>query len=694
MGNQDSLVVFPTGGGKSLCFQAPAVCRNELGIVVSPLISLMKDQVDALRACGVRAAFLNSTLSAETENQVIHQIQNGELQLLYLAPERLLTEKTQQLLGSASVAFFAIDEAHCVSEWGHDFRPEYRGLSILKQRYPNISIHAYTATATERVRADIVSQLGLVDANVLIGSMDRPNLMYQVRRRERGLEQIVDILTKHQDESGIIYCISRKEVESNCAAINALGYSARPYHAGMSAEDRKQNQEAFLREEIDIIVATVAFGMGIDKSNVRYVIHAAMPKSLEAYQQESGRAGRDGLDAECWLFYNGNDFASWNRLINLSESNAGREGAFQALQAISNFCNGVQCRHAALAAHFGEQLTSDDCGNCDVCLEELDLVDDPLTLGQKIVSCIYRVEQRFGGDYVSQVLVGSKDKRVLQNGHDQLSTYGLLESESRPAIRNWIEQLISQDFLAKVGEYSVLKIADKGNQLLRGSAVPKLIRPPAASAVRSKSKKPESWEGVDRGLFENLREIRGHEAQRREVPAYVVFSDASLRDMARRRPANLEEFRLIHGVGRQKQDDFGQLFVEAIVQYCQSANLSMSVESDSTNAARPKPDAGESSGPSRSAALSFPLFDEGLSIAEVAQKIGRAKSTTSGYLNDYIRFRKVADASRWVDAETIARVTAAVSQIGIGPLKPIYVALDEQVGYDEIRIVMECMKNQ
>ena len=694
MENQDSLVVFPTGGGKSLCFQAPAVCRNELGVVISPLISLMKDQVDALQACGVRAAFLNSTLSSETEHQVIHQLRNGELQLLYLAPERLLTDKTQQLLSSASVAFFAIDEAHCVSEWGHDFRPEYRGLAILKQQYPDISIHAYTATATERVRDDIVNQLGLVNANVLIGSMDRPNLMYQVRRRERGLDQIVDILKKHKGESGIIYCISRKDVEANCAAINALGYSARPYHAGMSAEDRKQNQEAFLREEIDIIVATVAFGMGIDKSNVRYVIHAAMPKSLEAYQQESGRAGRDGLDAECWLFYNGSDFVSWNRLINLSESNAGREGALQALQAISNFCNGVQCRHAALAAHFGEQLTSEDCGNCDVCLDELDLVDDPLTLGQKIVSCIYRVEQHFGGDYVSQVLVGSKDKRVLQNGHDQLSTYGLLESENRPAIRNWIEQLISQNFLVKVGEYNVLKITDKGNQLLRGTAAPKLTRPPAATTASSKSKKPESWEGVDRDLFETLRVIRGNEAQRREVPAYVVFSDASLRDMARRRPSNLDAFRMIHGVGQQKQDDFGQLFVQAIIQYCQSGNLSMDVDTDITIVARTEQDSGESAGPSRSAALSFPLFDEGLSITDVAQKMGRAESTTVGYLNDYIRFRRVADASRWVDAETIAKVTAAVTQIGIGPLKPIYVALDEQVGYDEIRIVMECMKNQ
>jgi ATP-dependent DNA helicase RecQ len=691
MDQRDSLIVFPTGGGKSLCFQAPAVCRNELGVVVSPLISLMKDQVDALQACGVRAAFLNSSMSSAAESQVIRQIRNGELQLLYLAPERLLTQKTQQLLAAAQVAFFAIDEAHCVSEWGHDFRPEYRGLSILKQQYPGVAIHAYTATATQQVRDDIVKQLGLVNVNILVGSMDRPNLMYQVRRRGRGLDQVVAILKKHMGESGIIYCISRKDVEANCAAINALGFSARPYHAGLSTEDRNQNQEAFLREEIDIIVATVAFGMGIDKSNVRYVIHAAMPKSLEAYQQESGRAGRDGLEAECWLFYTPGDFGSWQRLINRSESDAGRQGALQALKAIGDFCHGLQCRHAALARHFGEQLTSEECGNCDVCLEELELVEDPLTLAQKIVSCVFRVEQRFGGDYVSQVLIGSKDKRVLQNGHNELSTYGLLETENRQAVRSWIEQLISQDFLAKVGEYNLLKITDKGSQLLRGDSAPKLTRPPETVPDNSKSRSSTSWEGVDRGLFETLRELRGNEARRREVPAYVVFSDASLRDMARRRPSTLAALRLVQGVGQQKQHDFGPLFLEAILRHCQSADLGMDVAPPEFTSS--KSTSAEPPGPSRSAALSFPLFDEGLAIAEVANKMERAESTTRGYLCEYIRFKKITDASRWVDTETITKVSAVVNHIGIGPLKPIHIALDEKVSYDEIRIVVECMKN-
>ena len=686
--DQDSLVVFPTGGGKSLCFQAPAVCRAGLGVVVSPLISLMKDQVDALQACGIRAAFLNSSLAKDEEERILNEIRANELQLLYVAPERLLTERTTKLLSTANVQFFAIDEAHCVSQWGHDFRPEYRGLKILKKNFPKASVHAYTATATEQVRHDITQQLGMIDAEVLVGSMDRPNLNYQIRRRQPGLGQIVDVVEKYKSESGIVYCISRKDVEKYSAALNGLGYQSLPYHAGMSQADRISNQEAFLREDVDIIVATVAFGMGIDKSNVRYVIHASMPKSLEAYQQESGRAGRDSLDSECWMFFNGGDYVTWKRMIDQSEASTGKDASLSALTSISKFCEGIQCRHVALAKHFGEDLKIDSCGACDVCLDDLELVDEPLTLGQKVVSCVFRVEQRFGADYVAQVLTGSSDKRILQNGHDKVSTYGLLESETKRDVRTWIEQLIGQDFLQKSGEYNVITISEKGRELLRGELTPRLTKP-AASTSSVPAKSVASWEGVDQPLFEVLRSARTEIAKSKSVPAYVVFSDASLRDMARRRPSTLEGLRLVSGVGKQKLADFGEQFLGLITNHCQSKELSRDVKPSANLAS-----AQAAFAPSASAIAAFPHFQSGLSIEEVAKKTGRAVSTSKSYLADYIRHHKITDPTQWVDSEIVFQITAAIESIGIGPLKPIYVALDEQVNYDAIRVVMLCVQNQ
>ena len=690
MKDQDSLAVFPTGAGKSLCFQAPAVCRDGLAVVVSPLISLMKDQVDSLRACGIKAAFLNSSLSREEENEIAQQARAGELKLLYMAPERLLTDATHRLLKDSRLSFFAIDEAHCVSQWGHDFRPEYRRLSALKQLYPDVAIHGYTATATAKVREDIVKQLAQKDCQVLVGSMDRPNLIYRVARRESGIDQFVDVINRHQGEAGIVYCISRKEVESTSAAFRQLGVTSLPYHAGLSAEERKQNQDAFLREEALVMVATVAFGMGIDKSNVRFVIHAGMPKSLEAYQQESGRAGRDGLEADCCMFYRAGDFMTWSRMLDQSDTDSGKEGAQLALKAVSDFCNGTRCRHVELAAYFGETLDVKDCGACDVCLDQLPLVEDPLTLGQKIVSCVYRVDQRFGADYVAQVLTGSQDKRILQNSHDKVSTYGLLSNDSKRDIRDWTEQLISQDFLVRFGEYNTLQITDAGWQLLKGELTPRLLKPrQKSSGSKSTQQSLASWEGVDRELFEKLKNLRSERATAQQVPAYVVFSDASLRDMARRRPSTLDNFRLISGVGQKKLEDYGEAFLSVIVSHCQDCDVASDV--------KPPPPTSESTKaklPGASALLAFPHFDAGLSVVETAKVLGRAESTTSGYLNEYIRHQKVVDYTRWVDQETGTKVEAAIESVGAGPLKPIFLALNEEVDYDKIRIVQSCLENR
>ncbi len=687
---RDSVVVLPTGGGKSLCFQAPAMCMDGLAVVVSPLISLMKDQVDALRNCGVPAAFANSTLSAAERRQVADDVRSGRLRLLYLAPERLLGEGTLDFLKTARVSLFAIDEAHCISSWGHDFRTEYRELGALKKLFPHAGVHAYTATASEKVRLDIAKQLGLIDPEFLVGSFDRPNLVYKIQRRHDRLAQIREVLERHRGESGIIYTIARKDVDQTCAVLTELGYRVLPYHAGMTDDDRRRNQEAFLGEEVDTIVATVAFGMGIDKSNVRYVIHASMPKSLEHYQQESGRAGRDGLEAECCLFYSGQDYNIWKRVIQDSDL-AARDGAVRSLSAMMDFCCGVQCRHQAIVQYFGQQLQDVPCDACDVCLGQLDLVDDALIIGQKILSCVARLRERFGGDYTAKVLCGSEEQRILQQNHNQLSTWGLLAEENLRTVRDWIEQLISQGFLAKVGDYNVLQLTVHGRELLRGEVTPRLLRP----AVTTKASRPkaiaDSWEGVDRGLFDELRRLRQETAAARNVPAYIVFGDATLRDMARRRPSTPAGFHQIKGVGEQKVVEFAPAFIERIVAYCQANDLSRDVE-PATVIVQPRSAPAKSS-LNMAAMKAFSLFRKCLDVETVASEMARAKSTVYGYLTQYIQHEKITDPAPWVDAATADRIVQAVEQVGSERLKPIFELLDGDVSYDQIRIVVSCQMN-
>jgi ATP-dependent DNA helicase RecQ len=566
-GGRDSLVVLPTGGGKSLCYQAPALLAPGLALVVSPLISLMKDQVDGLVASGVAAACLHSGLELETRRAVVRRLRSGELALLYVAPERLVGEggvEFQELLAERGVAFFAIDEAHCISQWGHDFRPEYRGLAALRDRFPGASFHAFTATATPRVRRDIVEQLGLTDPAVLIGDFDRPNLVYRARHRGDLGPALREALERHRGEAGIVYCITRRDVDALAARLAQQGWSALPYHAGLGDEERHRNQDAFLEERAGVVVATVAFGMGIDRPDVRFVIHAASPRSLEHYQQEAGRAGRDGLPAECLLLYSAADFAAWRRL--LERDGTLDERASRLLSDMWAFAAATRCRHRALVEYFGQSLSATSCGACDWCLGELESVEEPVVLAQKILSGVLRLKESFGTRQLLDMLRGQATDRVRERGHDQLSTFGILAEVPPAELRGYVEQLLDAGLLEAAGErYPVLRATAAGRQLLKGETTCALYRqhvPQRAPAAQKTI--ADSWDGVDAELFETLRALRRELAAERGVPPYVILHDRSLRDLARRRPATRDELLAVHGIGQAKADAYGAALLAAV----------------------------------------------------------------------------------------------------------------------------------
>ncbi|MEO8679896.1 MAG: DNA helicase RecQ [Vicinamibacterales bacterium] len=573
LAGRDSLLVLPTGGGKSLCFQAPAIARDGLAIVVSPLISLMKDQVDTLVGNGVPAACYNSSLSAETKAGVTRGVRDGRYRLLYVAPERLVGDGGDgflKLLESRPVSFIAVDEAHCISQWGHDFRPEYRQLARLRDRWPSVSLHAYTATATTRVRKDIVAQLGLRDPAELVGSFDRPNLVYRVFARATLKAQVLEVLERHRGQAGIIYCTSRKEVDNLSQWLNDTGWRSRPYHAGLADDERSRNQDAFLNEEIDLVVATVAFGMGIDRSDVRFVIHSGAPQSLEHYQQESGRAGRDGLAAECVLIASGADFLKWRVMLEKNgEMSEARRGL---LRDMERYAASVGCRHKRLVGYFGEAFAKDDCGACDYCLGELETVAEPVTVARKILSCVARVGQRFGAAHVANVLRGSESEQVRARGHHALSVFGLMKDATIDEMRGYIDQMLAHGLLQQGGdEYPILQITADGLALLKDAgAAPGLTlarqkRPDKTRLPRRARVETEGWEGVDRDLFESLRALRLQVARQRGVPPYVIFHDTTLRELARLKPKTLAELHHVYGVGARKAEDLGPQVLEVIL---------------------------------------------------------------------------------------------------------------------------------
>lgn len=566
---RDVFALLPTGGGKSLCFQLPALLRDGLTVVVSPLIALMKDQVDALTASGVPATFLNSTLDGDEARARFRGLHRGEFRLLYAAPERLMLPGFVENLRGWNVTQIAIDEAHCISEWGHDFRPEYRQLAGLREALPDVPMMALTATATERVRVDIVERLHLRDPRCYTASFNRPNLTYRVVPRAQPYDQVLAFLRSRQGESGIIYCASRKATESVAERLVEDRISARPYHAGLSAEERARHQELFLRDEVRVICATIAFGMGINKPNVRFVLHYDLPKNIEGYYQETGRAGRDGLPSECVLLFSAADVVKQTSFIEEKTDPEERRIARAQLQQMVHFAESSACRRVELLSYFGEEWPEENCGGCDNCLTPRETFDGTLA-AQKFLSCVYRVRQRsgfdFGLNHVIEVLTGGETEAIRKWGHDQVSTYGVGKEMKRGAWQSIGRELIRLRLLEQSPEkFATVGLTAEGLAALKNRQKITLTKPVAIAEKKARSRRGEI--ACDERLFEQLRRLRKEIADSRNVPAYVIFGDVTLREMAREYPTTENAFSNLTGVGSKKLDEFGAPFMDAIIKY-------------------------------------------------------------------------------------------------------------------------------
>ena len=687
----DTVVLMPTGGGKSLCYQLPALVVDGLTLVVSPLISLMQDQVQALKAQGIAAAFVNSSLPYRESFRVQAEAKRGDLRVLYVAPERLAVPGFRNFLNATNVGLIAIDEAHCISEWGHDFRPDYRNLSALRSDLPSVPMMALTATATDRVRQDIVDELGLREPRVFVSSFNRPNLKYLVLPKRRAFDSLLDLLERHRGQPAIIYRFSRRNTEELASKLAASGYKAAPYHAGLESEVRRETQEKFTRGQVAIIVATIAFGMGIDKPDIRLIVHYELPKSIEGYFQETGRAGRDGQPSDCVLLFSRGDTRKHDYFIDEIEDETAKSNARKKLGEMVEYGDLRTCRRQYLLGYFGERLEEDNCGGCDVCLDSASTAEeyDATEIAQKVLSAVVRTGQRFGARHVAAVLRGSRSKRVLEFGHDRLSVHGIARRSSDDELAAIVDQLVDRGLLARQGdEYPTLAVTSAGLAFLSQRETLALTKPKQPEGAG----RPGDRLGLeyDEVLFQRLRALRMQLATERGVSAYVIFPNETLQQMAAFLPLSEDGLSRIHGVGPNKLAEFGDAFLSVLRSYAQENGLEeKSIPFRRTSETRRRQPAGPTDLETKR------LLDDGLSVRDIAQGRGLTETTITNHLERLVASGEHVELGHLVPPQDRRTAIARAIHDSAGDLlSPVRELLGDDYSYDEIRLVKIWLRQQ
>lgn len=682
----DNFVLMPTGGGKSICYQLPAILSNGLTIVISPLIALMKDQVDALRVNGVDAAFLNSTLTGEQQSQILFRVKSGDLKILYLAPERLMAHNYAllDLFSDLEISLVAIDEAHCISQWGHDFRPEYLQLHKLRERLSKTPFIALTATADDVTRKDIIEKLGLEEANTSISSFDRPNIEYAVQAKQNSYDRLLKFLDHHENDCGIIYTLSRRETETLSAKLAAEGYKVKPYHAGLSREQREEHQDLFLKDEINIIVATIAFGMGIDKSNVRFVVHMTMPKNIEGYYQETGRAGRDGLASKALLFYSSGDLIKLRSFAEVDGNEEQSKLMLKKLQIMADFCETYSCRRKYLLNYFGEE-TQDTCGSCDTCLTDFEFVDATIP-AQMLLSALARMDRGFGAGYMIQVLRGSKSSKIWDS-HLSMKTYGVGDKYSKEEWSYMIREFVQLDILEKSqGQYPVLQLNANSAGILKGQAKVNIRKLDIQEADDTSTKIKEQLP-FEEDLFALLKRVRKTIADEKGVPSFVIFSDATILELATYLPNTEDDLYQISGFGEVKIDQYGHSFLEEINAYCKINRLDSKMDLKKVKTKTKSKRKKKSKVSSDTKKLSLELFQGGQSVKEIASERKLSPMTIETHLAHFVGNGEVG-INDLVEVPRRMEIEQAIEKVGMNALTPIKNELGESYSFQEIKMVV------